>query len=267
MSTLVDTHAHIHSDFDDAAGALDRAAAAGVERVVTLGVDARDSVLAADLAQRDARVFAAAGIHPHYAAGASDEDFALLRDVLNRPHVVAVGEIGLDFYRNNSPQDAQERVFARQLEIAAELRLPVAVHTNEAMERMDAILLPWARRVASSFPSGRPLGVMHYFTGDVSDARRYHDAGLLISVHTRVTRISAVALHRVARELPLEALVLETDSPFGPPRRVKGRNEPAYVCQAAQAVAELRGITVDEVARATTANALALFGLGAAARA
>jgi TatD DNase family protein len=264
MRLLIDTHSHIHdAEFgSDAQSALMRAREAGVARIITLGVNREDSERAVAFAGRHEGVFAAAGVHPHDAKGASDEDLNALEALAASDEVVAVGEIGLDFYRNLSPHDVQERAFRHQLETAARVGKPVCVHARdaerEAFEQLDA----WSRRLGGCLPGGRPMGVMHYFAGDANLAMRYVELGFFISVHTSVTHPNRHTLHDVARRVPLERLVLETDSPYGAPQRYRGkRNEPAYVAESAARVAELKGIEIDEVARVTTENAANLFGL------
>jgi TatD DNase family protein len=262
MPTFVDTHAHIHdADFADADTAIVRARDAGVATIVTLGVNRADSERAIALAQRHDGVLVAAGVHPHDAKDASDADLDALEAMAAHPRVVMVGEIGLDFYRDLSPRDVQLRVLRRQLETASLVAKPVAVHARDAHDDMFPLLTAWSRE-SGQLEGGRPLGVMHYFSGDVELAHRYIELGFLISIHTSVTHPKAAVLQSVARESPIEALVIETDSPYGAPQRYRGkRNEPAYVVEAAAEIARLRGISVEEVASATTANALRLLGI------
>jgi TatD DNase family protein len=258
---FMDTHAHIHSDFDDANAAIARAEAAGVSRILTLGVTLDDSRRALALAGGDARVLAAAGFHPHDAKDATENDLDLLEELTNDARIRVVGEIGLDYYRNLSSRDDQQRVLLRQLETAVRAGKPVAVHTREAHDDMYPLLEAWSGKLGGSLPGGRPLGVMHYFSGDLALALRYIDLGFLISIHTSVTHPKAAQLQQVAREAPLASLVVETDSPYGAPQRYRGtRNEPAYAVEAAAKVAELRRLSIEAVAGATTENALRLLG-------
>lgn len=262
---LIDTHAHIHDDaFDaDRDAMIERARAAGVECILTLGVDAADSRRAVELAERHDCVVAAAGVHPHDAAEASEADLDALEGLARHPRVAAVGEIGLDFYRNLSPRDAQLRVLRRQLETAARAGKPVAVHCREAEPDMFGVLSEWSGRMGGRLRDGRPLGVMHYFSGDTELASRYIGLGFFISVHTSVTHPRAERLQEVARTAPLDRLVVETDSPYGAPQSVRGkRNEPAYVAEAVAKIAELRSTDAAEVARITTENAVRLLGAG-----
>jgi len=261
---LIDTHTHLQfGEFDrDREATLERAWQAGVEAIVVLGVDAASSEAAIALAEADARLYATAGWHPNVAARLDQEGWRRLRELTQHPRVVAVGEIGLDFYRNLSPREDQIRVLEEQLALAAECRLPVAVHCRDAQDRMYPILKRWAAKARPLFGEGRPLGVMHYFSGDLELARRYVDMGFLISVHTCVTYPTSDRLREVVTGLDMDYLVLETDSPYGAPQSQRGRrNEPAYVAEAAMCVAELRGLTAEAVALRSGENAVRLFGL------
>ncbi len=262
MTRFIDTHAHIHdAEFGAANEAIARAAAAGVEATLTLGVTLEDSRNAVALAERHEGVFAAAGVQPHDAKDATGGDLDLLEELTGDRQVRVVGEIGLDFYRNLSSREDQRRVLLRQLETAARAGKPVAVHARDAHEEMYPLLEAWSRRLGRGLPGGRPLGVMHYFSADLPLALRYIELGFLISIHTSVTHPKASMLQEVAREAPLAWIVIETDSPYGAPQRYRGkRNEPAYVVEAAAKVADLRGVSIEAVAGATTENALRLLG-------
>jgi TatD DNase family protein len=265
---LVDTHAHIHDDefshdVREADAAVERAMEAGVELIVTLGMNLANSVAAVEFASRHAgHVVAAAGVHPHEAKDATDADLEELALLARDPRVALVGEIGLDYYRNFSSGDQQTRVIRKQLLTAKHVGKPIAVHAREAHHEMLPLLTEYSREMGGRLPDGRPLGVMHYFSADSEHARRYIELGFVISIHTSVTHPKAVQLQDVARATPLEHLVLETDSPFGAPQRYRGkRNEPGYVTEAAARVAELKDIDVEEVARVTTRNAENLLGI------
>jgi TatD DNase family protein len=263
--TLIDTHTHLHeAEFTgDVDAVIDRARAAGVEAILTLGTDVASSERAVALAERFDVVWAAVGVHPHDAHSFNDATLGRLRELARHPKVVAVGEIGLDFYRNLSPRDDQLRAFEAQLKWAAEIALPVAIHSRDAHADVERIAGQWSRRLRGALPGERPLGVMHYFSGDVALARRYISLGFVISIHTSVTHPGSERLREVARALPLDRLVVETDAPYGAPQSHRGeRNEPAYVVEAAVRVAEVRGVPVQEVERATTAAAARLLGLG-----
>jgi TatD DNase family protein len=261
---LVDTHTHLQlEEFDrDREAVLERAWQAGLEGIVVLGLDAVSSGAAIALAEADPRLYATVGWHPNVAARLDREGWRRLRELTQHPRVVAVGEIGLDFYRNLSPREDQVRALEEQLALAAERRLPVAVHCRDAHEQMYPILERWAGKALSLLGEGRPLGVMHYFSGDLELARRYVGMGFLISVHTCVTYPTSDRLQEVVAGLDMDCLVLETDSPYGAPQSQRGRrNEPAYVAEAAIRVAELRGLTAESVALRSGANAAQLFGL------
>ena len=264
---LFDTHSHIHDkDFDaDRDAIIERAGRAGLVGILTLGVTAENSGRALALSRRHSMVWAAAGVHPHDAAEATDADLDALEETARDPRVVAVGEIGLDFYRNLSPRDRQLAVLRRQLETATGAGKPVAIHAREAHDEMLLLLAAWSREMGGRLPDGRPLGIMHYFSADAAHAARYVELGFMISVHTSVTHPKAAQLAEVVRETPLQYLVLETDSPYGAPQRFRGkRNEPAYVAEAAAKVAELKDVPVETVADTTTDNALRVFGIAPA---
>ncbi|HXJ81629.1 MAG TPA: TatD family hydrolase [Candidatus Methylomirabilis sp.] len=254
---LFDTHAHLHfPEFDaDLEAVLDRARAAGVTGMVTIGTDRESNPAAVALAARWPDVYATVGIHPHDAAEATDADFDAMESLArSSPKVVALGEMGLDFFRNLSPPDVQARVFRRQLGLARRLGKPVVVHCRDAHPEALAILAE--ERV------GETGGVMHCFSADVDVAKRCLDLGLLISLAGPVTYKNARSLPDVARFVPEDRLVVETDCPFLPPHPHRGqRNEPAHVAITATRVAELRGMDVHALGEATTRNAARLFKL------
>jgi len=259
---LFDTHTHIQGpEFDaDRDETLRRARAAGLTGLLVLGWDVTSSERAITLAEACPDILAATGCHPHSADDMADETIAQLATLAEHPRVAAIGEIGLDFYRNLSEHHRQIEVFQRQLEIAAELGKPAAIHCREAHESCLPILREWSRSLGGALPDGRPLGVLHYFSGDVELGERYMELGFLISVHSSVTYPKSERLQQVARRLPLDRLVVETDSPYGAPQSMRGkRNEPAYVAEAVRAIAELRGEPIELVATATTENAVRLF--------
>ena len=255
--SLVDTHAHLHfpelaADLD---AVLERARAAGVVGMVTIGTDRETNPAAVALAERREGIYATVGIHPHDAGDATEADFeAMERLARGSARVVALGEMGLDFFRNLSPRDAQERVLRRQLELARRLGKPVVIHCRDAHPEALAILA--GERV------GEVGGVMHCFSADVEVARRCLDLGLYISLAGPVTYKNARALPDVARAVPADRLVLETDCPFLPPHPHRGqRNEPAWVAITAARVADLRGVTLEALGERTTENARRLFRL------
>ena len=264
-----DSHTHIQSPkFDsDRREAIGRARDAGVAGQLVLGWDVASSEAAIALAGDEDGVMAAAGCHPHSADAMDDASLGTLAEMAGDPRVVAVGEIGLDFYRNFSAHDKQIDVFKRQLETAGEVSKPAAIHCREAADTLLPIVEAWSHRMGGRLPDGRRLGVMHYFSEGMQLAQRYVELGFLISIHCSVTYPNAKQLHEVARRMPLSHLVIETDSPFGPPQSRRGeRNEPAYVIDAAAKVAELRAEPIEQVAEATTDNAMRLLEPAAAQR-
>lgn len=260
---VVDAHAHTWSrEFaGDYVEVMERAWAAGLVGVVEVGTSTDTSLRALDLARRDPRVHAVAGLHPHEAKRL-DEERAGLERLVSDGGFVALGEIGLDFFRNLSPPEAQYASFQWQLELAAKHRLPVVIHARNADEECFAVLEAWARRFGRYLDAGREIGMMHCFAGPLELARRYVDLGFLISVPGTVTYANNQRGQEVARELPLASMLVETDCPYLTPQPFRGgRNEPALVTQTARFVAELRGCSVEEVARETTSNAGRLFSV------
>ncbi len=258
----IDTHAHVTaSDFgEDRAEALDRASAAGVGRVIAIGsgYGVSECAAAAKLAERDPRVFATAGVHPHDAKEWSEAALTELRQWLAKPRVVAVGECGLDYFYDNSPREEQREALAAQLALAVELDLPVVLHLRcKADDAYDDFLDIWRAS------SGAALqGIVHCFTGGADFARKALDLGLHISFSGIVTFKRAEALRETAKQVPLTRLLVETDAPFLAPQAHRGRrNEPAYVVEVGQCLADLHGMAVEELAHITTHNAERLFEL------
>jgi TatD DNase family protein len=260
---LVDSHAHL--DFAQFDGELDdvlqRAGDACVTCVVTVGFDLDSSRSAVTLARDYANVRACVGVHPHEAAGAGARVLEDLRGLVEDNVVVAIGEIGLDYYRDRSPRDVQRRVFREQLDLAAEVGRPVVVHDRDAHTDVMAILGDWAGAVSSG--KGRldhPLGVVHCYSGDQAMADELFQLGFYVSVAGPVTYSNASRLQEVVRRLPLDRLLVETDSPFLAPHPLRGkRNEPAHVRLVAAKIAEVKNTPLEEVARVTTDNARAVF--------
>jgi TatD DNase family protein len=253
---LFDTHAHLH--FPEFAGdlpaVLARARAAGVRRLLTIGTDVETTAAAIALAGREEGVWASAGIHPHDAAAADEAAFAEIERLAGAPGVVAIGEIGLDFFRNLSPPAVQARTFRRLLDLAGRLGKPALVHCRDAHAETLAIL--------AEAGVGEVGGIMHCFSGDVAIARRCLDLGLTISLAGPVTYPNARALPEVARFVPADRLVIETDCPFLPPQGHRGRrNEPAYLALTAARVAELRGEPLATLGPRLSDNARRLLGV------
>jgi len=261
---LIDTHAHLDlAQFDaDRPAVLARASAAGVVTMVTVGVDLASSRRAVALAAGNEAIVAAVGVHPHDASTLTGEVLAALRRLSEEPRVVAVGEIGLDYYRDRSPRDVQRRAFQAQLAWAARLGKPVIIHDRDAHDDVLAMLRDWAGGLAGGALAGRP-GVLHTFSGDLAMAERAISLGFYLGFSGPVTYQNARQLPRIVQAVPLDRIVVETDCPFLPPHPHRGkRNEPSYVRLVAERVAELKGVSFDELSAATTANARWLFQLG-----
>ena len=260
---VVDAHAHSWSKelASDHALVLERAWAAGLSALLEVGVDARTSRQSAELAARDRRIHAVVGLHPHEARHQAEQETEL-SELAASGQFVAVGEIGLDFYRNHSPAADQVQAFRWQLDLAAEQRLPVVIHSRDADQESFAVLSEWATRVGRYLGGDRPLGMLHCYAGDSELAQRYLELGFLISIAGPVTYPGNQRLQEVARSIPLGGMLVETDCPYLTPVPHRGRrNEPALVVETARYVAELRGESAELVAQVTSANARLLFAI------
>ncbi|MCD6361392.1 MAG: TatD family hydrolase [Armatimonadetes bacterium] len=255
---LIDSHAHLTDkrlvrQLDEV---LVRAAEAGVDAIVTIGTDAASSRAVAELVERVPGVAGAVGVHPHDAKTLTAEVLEELADLATRERIVAIGETGLDFYRDLSPRDRQEIAFIEQIHLARELDLPLVVHIREAY--------PAALGILERETAGQVRGVVHCWSSGVEDAQRALDLGLHLGFTGTVTYPNAKRVRETAATIPLDRILIETDCPYLVPQRYRKKvktNEPAYVMYVAEEIAQLRGISFDEVARATTASARELFGL------
>jgi TatD DNase family protein len=258
LPLLTDSHAHIYGDEfrEDLDAVLTRAGESGVSRIVVVGADLESSEAACRLSTGRDGLWCAVGVHPHDAASVDEACIERIRRLASEEaKVVAIGEIGLDFYRDRSPRDVQEEVFRRFIRLARELSLPVIVHDRDAHDRVMQIL-----REEKASEVG---GVLHCFSGDVAMARECVSMGFYVSIPGTVTFPSNEQLREVVRETKIEHLLVETDCPYLSPVPYRGkRNEPAFVRLTAEKVAELKGLSVDDVARITTLNAERLFGIG-----
>lgn len=260
MTLAFDTHCHLQDQaFDrDAETAIARAETAGVGGMLLCGYDAHSNLRALEIAARHKGIFPATGFHPHEAKDITPAMLDTLAQQAAADAVVAVGEIGLDFYRDHSPHDVQVLILEAQLEIAVAVGKPVSVHSRAAE---DACLAPLSAYAARQTHAAVP-GIMHCFGGTLEQALRYVDVGFLISIACPITYPSNEEARRLAAGLPLEAIVVETDAPYLPPQKLRGkRNEPAHVWAAITAVAAARGEDRDAVAAATTHNACRAFGV------
>jgi TatD DNase family protein len=246
---LVDSHCHLDDrQFDeDREATIERARAAGIERLMAIGTGSGppDLEAAIRLADRYPFVYATVGVHPHDAAKATQESFGRLRELTRHTKVRAVGEIGLDYHYDFSPRDVQRAVFEKQLEIAAEAGLPVVIHTREAWEDTLAVL-------GALWHNG---GIMHCFTGDETQARQALDLGFHLAFGGVLTFPKAEAVRQAACITPDDRLLVETDCPYLAPVPMRGkRNEPAFLVETVRRLAEVRQVTPETIARQTTLN-------------
>ncbi|HID89573.1 MAG TPA: TatD family deoxyribonuclease [Anaerolineales bacterium] len=251
---LVDSHAHLDfPQFDaDRETVIGRAREAGLVVILNVGVDLASSRAAVALAERHDFIYAAVGVHPHDAKTVTPAVLDRLRELARHPKVVAIGEIGLDYYRDLSPRAVQRRAFAQQLALAAEVGLPVVVHSREAHDDVLDALRDWQG-------SG---GVLHSYSGGPGRLEEVVALGFYIGLSGPITFPKARRLRTVAAAVPLDRLLVETDCPYLTPVPYRGRrNEPAYVRYVAEAVARARGTSIEAVAQATTENVERLFGL------
>ena len=250
---LIDSHAHIDDDrFDaDRDEVLSRARAAGVDLIVNIGADMASSSRSVALAEQYPQVFATVGMHPHDAKDMQEQDYQQLLHWAAHPKVVAIGEIGLDYHYDLSPRTVQQEVFLRQLDIARQTGKPFVVHEREAHADTFEIIRSAAKDLE---------GVFHCFSGSVETARQYLKLGFYISIAGPVTFPKSAKTKEVARYVPLDRLLIETDSPYLTPQAYRGRrNEPAHVRLVAEEIASLRDLSLTELARATSENACRLF--------
>lgn len=257
---MIDTHCHLNFDaFDgDREAVVVRAHAAGVDRIIVPAVDLPTSAAVIALAQAQRGVYAAVGIHPNSTANWSAEHLAAIEDYSRAPKVVAIGEIGLDYHWNYSPPATQKIAFQAQLELAKRLQLPVIIHNRESSEDVMAMLESWARDLPPALQN-RP-GVMHSFSGSMAIAERALAAGFYLGFTGPITYKNAEETRKIAAEVPIERLLVETDAPYLTPIPHRGkRNEPAYIPLVVERLAAVKGVTTDEMAHITTENAERLF--------
>jgi TatD DNase family protein len=264
---LTDTHCHLNLNIfqEELPQVLERARQQGVSRILVPGIDLATSRLAVELSRQYEEVFAAVGIHPHDAAGWTPSTLAALRDLARQPKTVAVGEIGLDYYRDRSPRSTQREVFQAQLELAIELNLPVVLHNREATTDLWEDLENWqARLVQAASPLIERPGVLHSFDGDLPTGRRAVEIGFWIGISGPITFKNAALRQEVAGGLPIDRLLIETDAPYLTPHPYRGRrNEPAYVALVADKLSSLHGLSTEALQTITWQNADKLFHWGA----
>lgn len=262
---FIDSHAHLEGPrfAEDREAVLERARAAGLTHILAIGSGTGPGSLdcAIRIAEQHPWIFATVGIHPHEAKLATETDYAEMAELARNPKVIAWGEIGLDYHYDHSPRETQREVFVRQMALAAAARLPIVIHCrpsdntqNAWGETLELLRAHWA-------PHGLG-GIIHCFTGQPEHAHRAVEMGFLVSFSGAVTFPKAENIREAARTLPLDRILIETDSPFLAPVPHRGkRNEPAFVVRVAEKIAELRGLPVAEVAGKTSENFFRLFPL------
>ncbi len=254
MAFLFDSHAHLDDPKfdDDRKSLITGLSERGIGAVLNPGADRVSSLAAVDLARSYDDIYAAVGTHPHEAAAFTEDDYRLYLELIESGAAVAIGEIGLDYFYENSPREIQQRVFRRQMELAVRTSFPVLIHSREA----DADTY----RILSEFSGVR--GVMHCYSGSVEMAKRYLDLGYYISLAGPVTFKNARVPKEVAAFVPIDRLMIETDSPYLSPEPRRGkRNDPGNLSYIAETIANIRGISYDELAERTSENTRKLYGI------
>ncbi|HZW48575.1 MAG TPA: TatD family hydrolase [Bacillota bacterium] len=252
---LIDTHVHLDDECfsDEIDTILSRAASAGVQKMIEVGCNLKSSYRAVELADRYAQIYPAVGIHPSDAAGYAF-DAEKLAELAEKPQVVAIGEIGLDYYWDHCPREVQLDAFVRQLDLAGQLHKPVIIHDRDAHGDVMELLRQEAKHLSG--------GVLHCFSGSWEMAKLCLNLGFYLSFAGPLTFPKSNRLREIAAQIPLDRFLLETDCPYLAPQAHRGkRNEPAYVAEQAIAFAAARGITADEAAEQAAENAERLFGI------
>jgi TatD DNase family protein len=259
---IIDTHAHLDMpEFEaDRDEVIARSRDLGVTTIITIGIDLDSSRKAIELAEKYPGVLAAVGVHPQESRGVRQEDIDNLESLARHPRVAAVGELGLDFYRHHSAAEEQVPVLHWELEMAKRVGLPIIIHCRQAQREMLDILRDWS--ASYTLPKGKPRGVLHCFGGDITTAERYMEMGFFISIGAYVGYPSSAPLRSTLQNIPQDRLVVETDCPFLPPQKYRGqRNEPSYTLMTLGVLAEIKRISLEEMADQTRRNAIRLFNL------
>ncbi len=254
MTELIDTHAHLDDKrlYNNVSELINRAKKKGVTKIINIGITVESSEKSIELAKNYDEVYASVGIHPHDAKNAPKGYIDRLRSMASQEKVIAIGEMGLDFFKNISPQQEQKDVFKEQLQLAKELNLPVIIHDRDAHEEVIEILKDY----------NGVRGVFHCFSGDAEVASKVLELGFYISFTGTITFKKADKLREVVRKTPMDMMMIETDCPYLAPEPFRGKlNEPAYVRLVGEAVAEEKNLHFDKVAEITTRNAVEFFNL------
>jgi len=267
---LTDTHCHLnfHNYTEDLPDILDRARSAGLTRILVPAIDLESSREIISLVEKEPMLFASVGVHPNSGTSWDSNTLDALKDLADHPKVVAIGEIGLDYYRDRTPRAVQQEILVHQLQLSLELDLPVILHVrNESkedracIEDLLAILENWVENATPSFSERKhPPGVIHSFSGNLDESRRALAAGFYIGITGPVTFKKADQLRNVVRGIDISRLLVETDGPFLAPHPFRGkRNEPAHVRYIIDKICEVKELPFEEAARQTAANAAGLF--------
>lgn len=253
---LFDTHAHLNAIQyeEDIVEVIQRAKSENVTHIVVVGFDKDTIKKAMELTDQYDMIYAAVGWHPVDAIDMTDDDLKWIKELASHPKVVAIGEMGLDYYWDKSPKDIQKEVFRKQIQLAKEVQLPIIIHNREATEDVIKIL--------QEEKASEVGGIMHCFTGSLEVAKQCMDMNFYISFGGPVTFKNAKKPKEVATEIPMDRLLIETDCPYLTPHPFRGkRNEPSYVKYVAEQIATLKEVSVEEIARKTSDNAMRLFGI------
>lgn len=262
---VIDTHAHLDMpDFDaDREEVIRRAHEAGIVLINTIGIDVESSRRAIELAEKYQGLVASIGISPQEAGGVSEAEISALSGLAGHPRVVAIGELGLDFYHPQPSREEQFQVLRWELDLAQRFELPVIIHCRDAQEDIMPIISNWCEGYALAEGSSR--GVLHCFRDDIKTAKWYLERGFFISIGAYIGYPSSSLLRETVRNLPVDGLLIETDCPFLPPQKYRGqRNEPSYIMTTLELLAGLKNLPVEEMARHTSKNAVKLFNLSIA---
>ena len=254
---LVDSHAHLDGgQFSaDLEATIARATQNGISHILTVGCDLSSSAASVALAQKYTNIFAAVGVHPHDATEINTEALAILKELLGVPKVVALGEIGLDFFRDRSPREVQRQAFRLQIKLAKQVGKPIIVHDRDAHDEVLQIL--------QEEKAAEIGGVLHCFSGDLAMARKCLQLGFYLSFPGTITYPKNDTTRDIVKAIPIDRMLVETDCPYLAPQPYRGkRNEPAYVRHTAEMIAEIKGLTITDVARVTSRNCFDLFGIG-----
>lgn len=253
---FIDTHVHLNAEQynEDLQDVIDRALEAGVSQMVVIGFDQKTIKRAIELAEEYDFIFAVVGWHPVDAIDCTDDDLKWIEELASHPKVVAIGETGLDYHWDKSPKEIQQQIFRKQIQLAQRVNLPLVIHNRDATE--DVV------RILQEEQAEKTGGVMHCFGGSVETAKTCIDMNFMISLGGPVTFKNAKKPKEVAKETPLEWLMIETDAPYLAPHPHRGkRNEPSLVPLVAEEIARLKGVSIEEVAQLTTENAKRFYKL------